>query len=262
MTGVHVSPAVYRARRRLVAVVAVTVLLLTATAVHRLVSARGADEVTVADRNTGAAGTGPAFVVVVQPSAGPTAPARSTTTPAATANAAPGATAPAVAATTSRPARSTTTSPAAAARASSGPTPRPDDPTLPASGTGRRVVYSIGHQRVWLVTSDGRVARSHRVSGARQEYVEPGTFHVFSAFEKAIAWDHESTMRWMVRFAKGPETNIGFHEIPVMDDTRQRAQTAAQLGTPLSDGCIRQDTADARTLFDFAPVGTKVVVTA
>ena len=39
-------------------------------------------------------------------------------------------------------------------------------------------------------------------------------------------------------------------------------QTVAQLGTPLSHGCIRQRTADARALWDFAPLGTTVVVVA
>jgi lipoprotein-anchoring transpeptidase ErfK/SrfK len=37
-------------------------------------------------------------------------------------------------------------------------------------------------------------------------------------------------------------------------------QTPAQLGTPLSHGCIRQRTADAKALWHFAPLGTTVVV--
>ena len=248
--GVHVSPAVYRARRRLVAAVAATLLLLTTTAVYRLVAAHGADEVAGTSPVAGAAGPGPVGGAAVPPSSRPTV------------SATPRVTAPAATAGLSSTVRSKASSASPTPRTSGGPTPRPDDPALPASGAGRRVVYSIGHQRVWLVSAEGRVVRTYRVSGARHEYVDPGTFHVYSASEKAIAWDYKSTMRWMVRFAKGPETNIGFHEIPVLDDTHQRAQTPAQLGIPLSDGCIRQDTADARAMFDFAPVGTKVVVTA
>ena len=37
-------------------------------------------------------------------------------------------------------------------------------------------------------------------------------------------------------------------------------QTLADLGTPLSDGCIRQDVDDAAALWEFAPLGTSVVV--
>jgi lipoprotein-anchoring transpeptidase ErfK/SrfK len=38
-------------------------------------------------------------------------------------------------------------------------------------------------------------------------------------------------------------------------------QSPAQLGTPQSHGCIRLARPAARTLWRFAPVGTKVVVT-
>jgi lipoprotein-anchoring transpeptidase ErfK/SrfK len=39
-------------------------------------------------------------------------------------------------------------------------------------------------------------------------------------------------------------------------------QSVGQLGTPESHGCIRQRTPDAIALWDYAPVGTKVVVVA
>jgi lipoprotein-anchoring transpeptidase ErfK/SrfK len=38
-------------------------------------------------------------------------------------------------------------------------------------------------------------------------------------------------------------------------------QTVAQLGTPQSHGCIRQEREDAIALWEFAPIGTEVVVT-
>ena len=68
-------------------------------------------------------------------------------------------------------------------------------------------------------------------------------------------------MQYFVRFTHGDEgAAIGFHTIPVDDGAP--VQTTAQLGTPLSHGCVRQRTADAIALWDFAPIGTTVVVTA
>jgi len=64
----------------------------------------------------------------------------------------------------------------------------------------------------------------------------------------------------MVRFTQGFNDPIGFHSIPLMDG--ERMQTRAELGTPLSHGCVRQAFPDARALWRFAPVGTSVVVTA
>ena len=68
-------------------------------------------------------------------------------------------------------------------------------------------------------------------------------------------------MRYMVRFTKGRRgDNIGFHEIPRYRG--QAMQTEAQLGLPISDGCIRQATADAQFMWDWAQLGTVVVVVA
>jgi lipoprotein-anchoring transpeptidase ErfK/SrfK len=75
-----------------------------------------------------------------------------------------------------------------------------------------------------------------------------------------VGIDDSGTMKYMVRFAHGPNAAIGFHDIPVLHGAT--VQTRAQLGTPQSHGCIRQWRPDAKALWDFAPVGTTVVVVA
>ena len=68
-------------------------------------------------------------------------------------------------------------------------------------------------------------------------------------------------MNFFVRFTQGDSgAAIGFHDIPV--DAGLPVQTIAQLGTPLSHGCVRQKREDAVALWKFAPIGTAVVVTA
>lgn len=69
-------------------------------------------------------------------------------------------------------------------------------------------------------------------------------------------------MQYMVRFTHGERTGtpIGFHSIP-RDYSGQAAESVADLGKPLSAGCIRQRLRDAEFLWDFAHVGTRVVVT-
>jgi lipoprotein-anchoring transpeptidase ErfK/SrfK len=130
---------------------------------------------------------------------------------------------------------------------------------LPAgSGNGRRVVFSESAQRVWLVASGNDVARTYLVSGSLYDNLDPGTYSVFSRSERAWGIDGSGSMRWFVRFAEGPNAAIGFHSIPLLNGSP--VQTIAQLGIPLSHGCIRQKTADARALWAFAPVGTTVVV--
>lgn len=139
--------------------------------------------------------------------------------------------------------------------------PRAANTALPArSGSGRRIVYSIDRQRVWLVGGNNRVQRSYLVSGRRSE-PGPGTYRVFSKSLHARSSVSPHRMKYMVRFTHGPTTAIGFHSIPVELATGRPAQTLRQLGQPLSHGCIRQRHQDAVALWRFAPVGTKVVIT-
>jgi hypothetical protein len=135
------------------------------------------------------------------------------------------------------------------------------DTALPAgSGTGKRVVFSEARQRVWLVEDRKKVVRTYLVSGSMYDNLDPGTYSVYSRSEQAYGVDDSGTMRYFVRFTTGDSAAIGFHDIPVNDG--KPLQKVSQLGTPQSHGCIRQKRSDAIALWDFAPLGTTVVVTA
>lgn len=128
------------------------------------------------------------------------------------------------------------------------------------SGSGRRAVFDQSDQRVWLVSGSGRVVSTYLVSGSVTDNLGPGTYEVYSRSESAVGIDG-STMRWFVRFTRGPSgAAIGFHDLPIEDGVA--VQTVDQLGTARSHGCIRQRTSDARRMWRFAPLGTTVVVTA
>lgn len=134
-----------------------------------------------------------------------------------------------------------------------------DEPAVPPrSGKGKRVVFDISDQRVWLVSGRERVRRTYLVSGSLTDNLRPGTYEVYSRSRDAIGIDDSGTMKYMVRFAHGTRAAIGFHDIPVLRG--EKVQTRAELGTPQSHGCIRQWRPDAKALWDFAPVGTTVVV--
>jgi len=159
---------------------------------------------------------------------------------------------------------------AAATYAGTGPAPSPTtaapvapvDPSVPpGAGDGRRIVFSQGQQRVWLVGEDETVERTYLVSGSVYDNLEPGTYAVYSRSEQAWGIDDSGSMRYFVRFTEGDNGGaIGFHDIPVSNG--EPVQTKDQLGTPQSHGCIRQRPQDAVALWQFAPVGTEVVVTA
>ena len=140
-----------------------------------------------------------------------------------------------------------------------------DDPTAPAiprsSGHGRRIVFDQSDQRVWLVDRQGRLARTYLVSGSLHDNLSPGSYDVYSKSMHTVSFDGRETMHYMVRFTQGVNAPIGFHDIPRRPDGTM-VETHDQLGTPQSAGCMRQWEPDAKALWRFAPVGTKVVVVA
>ncbi|WP_310962380.1 L,D-transpeptidase [Nocardioides terrisoli] len=128
------------------------------------------------------------------------------------------------------------------------------------SGHGRRIVFDISDQRVWLVGHGDDVASTYLVSGSLTDNLHPGSYAVYSRSRWAVGVDDSGVMQYFVRFAHGKHAAIGFHSIPTKHG--QPLQTRAELGRPASHGCIRQWLPDAIRLWRFAPVGTKVVVTA
>jgi lipoprotein-anchoring transpeptidase ErfK/SrfK len=132
---------------------------------------------------------------------------------------------------------------------------------LPAdSGSGRRIVFDQSDQRVWLVGTEGEADRTYLVSGSRFNNLQPGSYQVQSRSRHATAFDASGSMEYFVRFATGFSAPIGFHSVPV-DNAGVLEQDKDQLGTPLSAGCVRQWKPDAIALWDFADIGTPVVVT-
>jgi lipoprotein-anchoring transpeptidase ErfK/SrfK len=144
--------------------------------------------------------------------------------------------------------------------------PLPPDPDLSVpenSGEGRRVVYSNARQRIWVIDESGALIKTHRVSG-RTGWPGIGTYTVYSRSLNTYATHNPSIIwKYMIRFATGPNGGaIGFHEIPTqcISNSCQRVQTDEQLGQPLSGGCVRQKTEDAIWMWEWAQIGTKVVV--
>jgi hypothetical protein len=156
--------------------------------------------------------------------------------------------APAQAQTTTVPDSATTTTTTTTTTATTTTTPGPDF-SLPAnSSTGRRIVYSKSLQKVWVTNSAGALIKEHRISG-RLRWCNPlpGQYQVLSRSRYTFALANPAIIwGYMVRFTKGCDGgNIGFHEIPTNKNTGYKVQSMAQLGIPLSGGCVRQAESDA-----------------
>ena len=134
-------------------------------------------------------------------------------------------------------------------------------PMPPNTGTGKRVVYDRAGQRVWAIDKNNRVVRSWLVSGSKYNNEVPGDHVVYSRSIVSTAWNGKAILPKMIRYTKTKIGAIGFHGIPIHVSDGSRYMKDSELGTRLSGGCTRQADLDAAFMWDFAQIGTKVVVT-
>lgn len=135
---------------------------------------------------------------------------------------------------------------------------------LPAnSGSGKRMVVHSDQQQIWLVAANGKVVDTFLMSGRRLRtasgFDQPGTFRVYSrsSLMYYCADGRCGTAKYMVRYQRTISA-VGSHAIPVEYGTA--VQGVQDLGWPLSHGCSRVEPSKALEIFNFAPVGTLVVV--
>lgn len=135
-------------------------------------------------------------------------------------------------------------------------------PPLPThSGQGRRIVFDQSDQRVWLVAAAGDVKRSYLVTGSKWDNLRPGSYLVNGKTRHARTYRGGGSFEYFVKFAEGRTAAIGFHAVTVRNNGTL-VYARDDLGKARTPGCVEAMPDDARALWEFAPIGTKVVVTA
>ncbi|MEW2404087.1 hypothetical protein [Streptomyces sp. NPDC046862] len=132
----------------------------------------------------------------------------------------------------------------------------PADEKAPAalpyrSGTGKRVVYSLSDDRVWLVGANDKVTRTFKVTPSTVDPA-PSTYKVTSRTNSTTGSDG-TPIEHVVRFATVDGVVIGF-------------SAAVDGSTPKPDpttktGGIRESRPDGNAMWQFATIGRPVVVT-
>ncbi|MEE1940576.1 L,D-transpeptidase [Streptomyces sp. TRM 70361] len=120
----------------------------------------------------------------------------------------------------------------------------------PGSGTGERIVYSLGSRRVWLVGANEQVTRTYRVVPGAVD-PEPGEYAVTSRTERVTGSDGVPVAH-VVLFTQVEGTVVGFSA--AVDGSLPTG--APKEGT----GGVRERPEDGEAMWKFATVGTKVVV--
>ncbi|MDO0933947.1 hypothetical protein QQY66_20495 [Streptomyces sp. DG2A-72] len=151
-----------------------------------------------------------------------------------------------------RPTATARPSPSASASGGTQPSPTASAPAAvpDASGTGRRIVYSLGQRRVWLVDASDAARRTFAVWPGTVA-PDPGSYSVVSRRDATTGSDGVAIEN-IVYFATKSGLNIAFSN--AVDGSSPPPASGTQTGG------IRMREADGSAVWTFGSTGTTVVV--
>lgn len=122
--------------------------------------------------------------------------------------------------------------------------------------SGKYIDISLKYQNM-VIFQDGQVLDAYQISSGKKGMDTPiGTFKIENKSPKAWSKGYGLWMpNWMAFLPSG---EIGIHELPIWPGGYQEG--ANHLGTPVSHGCIRLGKGSAKTVYDWAEIGTPVIV--
>ncbi len=128
----------------------------------------------------------------------------------------------------------------------------------PAAGGGKKIVISISRQHLWAYSGDKVVFSFVASTGMAKSPTAPGTYKVLDKIPMAYAstWNLQMPY-WLGIYYVGRIEN-GIHALPILSNGQRL--WAGLLGRPASFGCVILDTAAAKKLYDWADIGTPVVI--
>ena len=132
------------------------------------------------------------------------------------------------------------------------PTPTP----VPANPLGKRIEVNISEQRMYVWQGDTLLYKWVCSTGAPGKGTAAGNYRVLDKIPEA--WASTWSLRmpyWLGIYFAGSLEN-GIHALPILHNGQ--ILWSGYLGTPVSYGCIILSTENARTLYNWAEVGTPV----
>ncbi len=128
----------------------------------------------------------------------------------------------------------------------------------PPTGGGQRIVVDLSEQRLYAYQGEVLVYAFVASTGMPDSPTQTGHFSVLNKLPNAYAstWNLEMPY-WMGIYWSGGLQN-GIHALPILSNGQQL--WAGYLGSPVSFGCVVLSVSEARALYEWAAVGTPVVI--
>ncbi len=134
----------------------------------------------------------------------------------------------------------------------SGYSPTSAEPTKLA----KMIKISLAKQELAYYLNEVELGRFPVSTGKKGSPTPTGEFKVYSKHPRA--WSNRAKL-WMPNWMAFYPTGLyGIHELPEWPGGKKEGEN--HLGTPASGGCVRLGVGPAKLLYDWAPVGTKVII--
>lgn len=119
----------------------------------------------------------------------------------------------------------------------------------------KQIRIDLSEQRLYQEVNGIAVA-SYPVSSGKASTPTPvGSYSVLNKHPRA--WSRSASL-WMPYWMAFRADGYGLHELPEWPGGKKEGK--AHLGTPVSHGCVRIGEGVAKLLYDWAPVGTRVLI--
>ncbi len=102
---------------------------------------------------------------------------------------------------------------------------------------------------------NGRQVNEFQISSGKKSMPTPyGEFKIWQKNPRAYSKTYALFMPWWMSF----KPSYGIHELPEWPSGYKEGQN--HLGNPVSHGCVRLGVGPAKTLYDWTPIGTPVII--
>ena len=121
---------------------------------------------------------------------------------------------------------------------------------------GKYIDISLGYQNL-VIFENGKALNAFLISSGKKGFDTPiGTFKIENKYPRAWSKKYALWMPYWMAFL--PTGQMGIHELPEWPGGHKEG--ANHLGTAVSHGCVRLGVDSAKQVYDWAEIGTPVII--
>lgn len=138
-----------------------------------------------------------------------------------------------------------------------------DSPNTDGSIAQKYIEIDLSQQKMYLFIR-GNLTKSYPISSGLDFPTPPGRYEIMNKAPNAFSKIYNVYMPWWMGFYLHPGigASLGIHELPywLSADGKKHQRPSDFIGSPHTGGCVALDVGAAKQVYDFAQIGTPVLI--